>query len=170
VPERKAVTGLEQPSPRSSEKRKRILDPRRVRETARRLRFCRARRLAMSTTIAFSQEELTRLVASSGPLEDYAEADPGAADRCLAQRPINKREHVAVQARHAASWVRSQDWSYVFSFNNVCTALDIDPDRMRRKLLEGPLELSPGPMRLRRVENRPRRKRRPRSEDEQSAA
>jgi hypothetical protein len=149
----------------------------------------------MSMSTAFSQEELTRLVASSGPLEDYSEAEPGAdrgadagalgartgplglmlailedAIRCLALRPINKREHVAVQARHAASWVRSDDWSYVFSFNNVCTALDIDPGRMRRRLLDEPLELSPGPMRLRRVENRPRRKRRRRSEDEQSAA
>lgn len=149
----------------------------------------------MSSTIAISTEELARLVATSGPLEDYGEAEPGAdhagdagalgartgplglmlailedAIRCLALRPINKREHVAVQARHAASWVRSQDWSYVFSFNNVCTALDIDPDRMRRRLLDEPLELSPGPMRLRRVENRPRRKRRRRNADEQSAA
>ena len=149
----------------------------------------------MSSQMAFSPEELTRLVASSGPLEDYGEAESGVdrggdagaigartgplglmlavledAIRCLALRPINKREHVAVQARHAAAWVRSQDWSYVFSFNNVCTALDIDPERMRRRLLDEPLELSPGPMRLRRVENRPRRKRRRRSADEQSAA
>jgi hypothetical protein len=150
----------------------------------------------MSTTIAISTEDLVRLVASTGPLEDYGEADPGAMDRggeagafgartgplglmlailedairCLALRPINKREHVAVQARHAASWVRSDDWSYVFSFNNVCTALDIDPQRMRRRLLDEPLELSPGPMRLRRVENRPRRKRRRRGADEQSSA
>jgi hypothetical protein len=146
----------------------------------------------MNTSTTFSQEELTRLVASSGPLEDYAEADPGTdpgaeggartgplglmlailedAIRCIALRPINKREHVAVQARHAASWVRSDDWSYVFSFNNVCTALDIDPGRMRRRLLDEPLELSPGPMRLRRVENRPRRKRRTRNADAQSAA
>jgi hypothetical protein len=91
--------------------------------------------------------------------------------RCIAERPINKREHVAVQARHAIRWVRSDDWSYVFSFNNVCTSLDIDPERMRKRLLEQPLELAPGPMRLRRVENRPRRKRRPREQgDQQSSA
>ena len=35
----------------------------------------------MSTTIAIPTEELARLVASSGPLEDYGEADPNAADR-----------------------------------------------------------------------------------------
>jgi hypothetical protein len=146
----------------------------------------------MKTTIALSAEEIGRLVASA-PLEDFADADPDRTDRgdgetaggrtgplglmlavledairCIAERPINKREHVAVQARHALRWVRSQDWTYVFSFNNVCTALDIDPERMRRRLLEETLELPPGPMRLRRVENRPRRKRRPRGE--QSAA
>jgi hypothetical protein len=150
----------------------------------------------MKPTIAFSPEELGRLVGSSESLEDFADSDPAPAGRtdgeaggrtgalglmlavledairCIAERPINKREHIAVQARHAVRWVRSEDWTYVFSFNNVCTALDIDPARMRRRLLEQPLDLTPGPMRLRRVENRPRRKRRPRgaASDEQSAA
>ena len=149
----------------------------------------------MKTTIALSTQDLKRLVHSSETLEDFADAEPNSsrgdgegsgartgalglmlailedAIRCLAERPINKREHVAVQARHAIRWVRSDDWSYVFSFNNVCTALDIDPGRMRKRLLDQPLELAPGPMRLRRVENRPRRKRRPRGEgDAQSSA
>jgi hypothetical protein len=150
----------------------------------------------MKTTLSLSHEELGRLVGSSESFEDFSDAEPARdggdgeasggrtgplglmlavledAIRCIAERPINKREHVAVQARHAIRWVRSEDWSYVFSFNNVCTALDIDPDRMRRRLLEQPLDLAPGPMRLRRVENRPRRKRRARNAqgDEQSAA
>jgi len=150
----------------------------------------------MKTTTSLSQQELGRLVGSSTSFEDFADADPGRAGhedsetsggrtgplglmlavledaiRCIAERPINKREHVAVQARHAIRWVRSDDWSYVFSFNNVCTSLDIDPERMRKRLLEQPLELAPGPMRLRRVENRPRRKRRPREQgDQQSSA
>ena len=51
------------------------------------------------------------------------------------------------------------------------SSIDIDPERMRKRLLEQPLELAPGPMRLRRVENRPRRKRRPREQgDQQSSA
>ena len=151
----------------------------------------------MKTTISLSHEELGRLVGSSESFEDFGDADAtreGGGDsetsggrtgplglmlavledaiRCIAERPINKREHVAVQARHAIRWVRSDDWGYLFSFNNVCTALDIDPGRMRQRLLDQPLELAPGPMRLRRVENRPRRKRRPRNTqgDEQSAA
>src|SRR5262245_22209172 len=150
----------------------------------------------MKTIMSLSHEEVGRLVASSESFEDFADADPNQAGRgdsetsggrtgplglmlavledairCIAERPINKREHVAVQARHAIRWVRSDDWSYVFSFNNVCTALDIDPERMRKRLLEQPLELAPGPMRLRRVENRPRRKRRPRGQgDEHSSA
>jgi len=150
----------------------------------------------MKTTTSLSQQELGRLDGASASFEDFADADPSRvghedsetsggrtgplglmlavledAIRCIAERPINKREHVAVQARHAIRWVRSDDWSYVFSFNNVCTSLDIDPERMRKRLLEQPLELAPGPMRLRRVENRPRRKRRPREQgDQQSSA
>jgi hypothetical protein len=150
----------------------------------------------MKPNIALSHEELGRLVGSAESIEDFADPDAAPAGRpdeasggrtgalglmlailedairCIAERPINKREHIAVQARHAVRWVRSDDWSYVFSFNNVCTALDIDPQRMRRRLLDQPLDLAPGPMRLRRVENRPRRKRRPRGaqSDEQSAA
>lgn len=150
----------------------------------------------MKSPIALSHEDLGRLVGSTESIEDFADPDASSAARdgeasggrtgalglmlavledairCIAERPINKREHIAVQARHAMRWVRSDDWSYVFSFNNVCTALDIDPERMRRRLLDQPLDLAPGPMRLRRVENRPRRKRRPRgaASDEQSAA
>ena len=151
----------------------------------------------MNTKIALSPQDLSRLVASTETLEDAVEDDPSHASRgdgdvsgartgplglmlavledairCIALRPINKREHVAVQARHAIRWVRSDDWTYVFSFNNVCTALDIDPKRMRRRLLDEPLELGSAPMRLRRVENRPRRKRRARDPggDAQSAA
>ena len=147
-------------------------------------------------TIGLSPQDIVRLVGTVETFEDAAAEDAGAvrgeseasgartgalglmlailedAIRCIALRPINKREHVAVQARHAARWVRSDDWTYVFSFNNVCTALEIDPERLRRKLLDEPLELGPAPMRLRRVENRPRRKRRPRpsNDDAQSAA
>lgn len=151
----------------------------------------------MHSKIALSPQDLSRLVGSTESLEDVSEEDPSQAARadadvcgartgplglmlavledairCIALRPINKREHVAVQARHAIRWVRSDDWTYVFSFNNVCTALDIDPERMRRRLLDEPLELGPAPMRLRRVENRPRRKRRARGAggDAQSAA
>ena len=149
----------------------------------------------MKTIMSLSHEEVGRLVGSSESFEDFADADPSRsgredsetsggrtgplglmlavledAIRCIAERPINKREHVAVQARHAIRWVRSDDWSYVFSFNNVCTSLDIDPERMRKRLLEQPLELAPGPMRLRRVENRPRRKRRPRGQGDQHSS
>lgn len=151
----------------------------------------------MSTKNTLSLQDLSRLVGSTDALDDAMEDDPSHAARgdgdtpgartgplglmlavledairCIALRPINKREHVAVQARHAIRWVRSDDWTYVFSFNNVCTALDIDPERMRRRLLDEPLELGPAPMRLRRVENRPRRKRRTcdSGDDAQSAA
>ena len=38
-------------------------------------------------------------------------------------------------SRQAERWIRTRDWNWPFSFNNVCEALGIDSDCMRDALL-----------------------------------
>jgi hypothetical protein len=39
-------------------------------------------------------------------------------------------------AGQAVKWIRTDDWSFFFSFNNVCGALGLDPGGVRRRLME----------------------------------
>jgi hypothetical protein len=38
------------------------------------------------------------------------------------------------RSRKAEQWIRDEDWEYVFSFNNICLALSVDPQRLREKI------------------------------------
>jgi len=57
--------------------------------------------------------------------------------RCLAGEvtPQAERARLAGQARR---WVASRDERWLFSFENVCAALDLRADRLRRLLLTAP--------------------------------
>jgi hypothetical protein len=56
--------------------------------------------------------------------------------RCLAGTPGGRRRDRLVLARRAEVWVRRRDTRWPFSFDNVCDALNIDPERMRTYLLD----------------------------------
>jgi len=38
------------------------------------------------------------------------------------------------RSRKAEQWIRDEDWVYPFSFNNICQALSVDPERLREKI------------------------------------
>jgi hypothetical protein len=61
--------------------------------------------------------------------------------RCLVGEvsPLSERVQLAGQARR---WVRSHDERWPFSFENVCTALDLQVSRLRRLLLGDPETLA----------------------------
>ncbi len=45
------------------------------------------------------------------------------------------RDGSPVCSRGAENWIRENDWHSKLSFNNVCSALHMDPDSMRRRVL-----------------------------------
>jgi len=48
--------------------------------------------------------------------------------------------HRRVLARQAERWIRSDDSAWVFSFNSICSSLDLEPDDLRRGILGRPAE------------------------------
>jgi hypothetical protein len=54
--------------------------------------------------------------------------------RCLAGegRPLAHRAQLAAKARN---WVATCDTHWPYSFDNVCSGLDLEPDRVRARLL-----------------------------------
>jgi hypothetical protein len=38
------------------------------------------------------------------------------------------------RSRKAEQWIRDEDWEYPFSFNNICQALSVDPERLRERI------------------------------------
>jgi hypothetical protein len=64
-------------------------------------------------------------------------------------------------AIHAERWIRSRDASFLFAFESVCHALDVDPQRLRRTILQqvgGISSLRATRARLRHEVIRPRRR------------
>ena len=61
-----------------------------------------------------------------------------------------------VLAAEARAWVQDEDQRWLFSFENICLALEVDPARLRARLLANFPEVAPPP---------PPRRRDPRSED-----
>ena len=55
--------------------------------------------------------------------------------RCFQEHLKNPRVRPRLLARQAERWIRSTDWEWPFSFNNVCESLDLNPDCLRSKLL-----------------------------------
>ena len=55
--------------------------------------------------------------------------------RCFQEYFRTTRARPRMLSRQAERWIRTRDWNWPFSFNNVCEALSIDPDCMRDALL-----------------------------------
>ena len=55
--------------------------------------------------------------------------------RCFQEYFRTTRARPRMLSRQAERWIRTRDWNWPFSFNNVCDALGIDPDCMRDALL-----------------------------------
>ena len=55
--------------------------------------------------------------------------------RCFQEYFRTTRARPRMLSRQAERWIRTRDWNWPFSFNNVCDSLGIDPDCMRDTLL-----------------------------------
>ena len=55
--------------------------------------------------------------------------------RCFQEYFRTTRARPRMLSRQAERWIRTRDWNWPFSFNNVCEALGIDSDCMRDALL-----------------------------------
>jgi hypothetical protein len=55
--------------------------------------------------------------------------------RCFQEHLKNPRVRPRLLARQAERWIRSADWDWPFSFNNVCESLELNPDCLRLRLL-----------------------------------
>lgn len=57
--------------------------------------------------------------------------------RCFQKHRIDRVRHDQTQlANEARKWILTEDWDHLFSFNNICEALSIDPSALRSALLE----------------------------------
>ncbi|MBM4265763.1 MAG: hypothetical protein FJ144_03975 [Deltaproteobacteria bacterium] len=68
--------------------------------------------------------------------------------RCFQEHIRSPRVRPRLLARQAEKWIRSSDWDWAFSFNNICESLALDPDSLRERLLT-PQPCSEGPVRPR---------------------
>lgn len=55
--------------------------------------------------------------------------------RCFQEHLKNPRVRPRLLARQAEKWIRSSDWDWPFSFNNVCESLSLNPECLRNRLL-----------------------------------
>jgi len=55
--------------------------------------------------------------------------------RCFQEHLKNPRVRPRLLARQAEKWIRSADWDWPFSFNNVCESLALNPECLRMRLL-----------------------------------
>lgn len=55
--------------------------------------------------------------------------------RCFQEHLTSPRVRPRLLARQAEKWIRSGDWEWPFSFNNICESLALDPDSLRERLL-----------------------------------
>lgn len=66
--------------------------------------------------------------------------------RCFQEHLRNPKVRPRLLARQAEKWIRSDDWEWPFSFNNVCESLSLNPDSLRAELLKpSALESPPKP-------------------------
>ncbi len=56
--------------------------------------------------------------------------------RCFQEHLRNPRSNPRLLSQQAESWIRSVDYDWPFSFNNVCETLRIDPAALRAALLD----------------------------------
>jgi hypothetical protein len=56
--------------------------------------------------------------------------------RCYQEHLHSPRVRARLLARQSERWIRSDDWEWPYSFNNICDSLSIEPETLRRKLLQ----------------------------------
>ena len=61
----------------------------------------------------------------------------GDAIACFRRSYKQPRQNAEILSREAEIWLREEDWHSEFSFNNVCKALQIDPQATRTRILVG---------------------------------
>lgn len=55
--------------------------------------------------------------------------------KCYQHRCLPHNHQALVLADEAEAWLLSDDTSYLFSYLNICTVLDLDPQHLRHRLL-----------------------------------
>ena len=55
--------------------------------------------------------------------------------RCFQEHLTSPRVRPRLLARQSEKWIRSGDWDWPFSFNNICESLALNPDSLRERLL-----------------------------------
>ncbi len=55
--------------------------------------------------------------------------------RCFQEHLRNPRYNPRLLSQQAEEWIRTEDWDWPFSFNNVCETLGLDPEALRNALL-----------------------------------
>ena len=86
--------------------------------------------------------------------------------RCFQEYFRTTRARPRMLSRQAERWIRTRDWNWPFSFNNVCESLSLNPDSLRVELLnprstDGPPKPRPSTHRVYRLTPRvkpPRRR------------
>jgi hypothetical protein len=60
-------------------------------------------------------------------------------DAISCYRGTRKRTRLsaALLSREAEFWFMADDWGSPFSFNNICSALDLDPEATRARIVQG---------------------------------
>jgi hypothetical protein len=53
--------------------------------------------------------------------------------RCYQEHLHSPRVRARLLARQSERWIRSEDWEWPYSFNNICDSLSIEPETLRRK-------------------------------------
>jgi hypothetical protein len=56
--------------------------------------------------------------------------------RCFQEHFRNPRYNPRLLSVEAEAWIRTEDWDWPFSFNNVCDNLGITPEALRSALLD----------------------------------
>ena len=55
--------------------------------------------------------------------------------RCFQEHLTNQRYNPRLLSQEAEEWIRTEDWNWPFSFNNVCDTLGLSPEALRSALL-----------------------------------
>ena len=56
--------------------------------------------------------------------------------RCFQEHFRNPRYNPRLLSQEAEDWIRTDDWNWPFSFNNVCESLGLTPEALRASLLQ----------------------------------
>jgi hypothetical protein len=87
---------------------------------------------AQLTATILASERLLRLAVLEQAVQDLR-----LARRIARASPSRLREDVATFLRDTEDWFESREDPWPYSFESLCTGLDVDPDSLRRRLRVG---------------------------------